>query len=163
LYYELLPIACKDLDSELPEIEISDKFNVVGELYKHILVSVPATTSKNAAIELQTQLETQLKKPVIILTHNISVLSARLLDSQETKFLRKQLARAIHDQDRTTAVKADSVKQETVGDRDAPSSVRCRSGVCQNGNGDSTTGSAGPADSCGGCEGCQDCESSEKE
>lgn len=54
-----------------------------GRLGEYLIVSVPETTSRASAVDLESALTKIAKKPVLIVTHNIEFLRATLLSAKE--------------------------------------------------------------------------------
>lgn len=69
----------------------AEDYSVQGELDDYIIVSVPTTTSQNAAESLRKRLTEAVQRPVILVTHNIHFLRARKMSSAEA---RKTIKRA---------------------------------------------------------------------
>ncbi len=130
----------------------SDAYILDRELEDHIIVSVPTTTSQSAALELRKQLESELGKQVVIVTHNINFCQVRKLKPGEAakvakrveagiaqrKNLQKGLKdfdEALKEADKDTDKDTDSGIKTSVGEHE-PESCRCGSGVCSGGSGD---------------------------
>lgn len=90
--YQLVPLASppgvNPFDAPLLPAE---DYSVQGELDDYIIVSVPTTTSQNAAESLRKRLTEAVQRPVILVTHNIHFLRARKMSSAEA---RKTIKRA---------------------------------------------------------------------
>ncbi len=56
---------------------------VNGRLGEYLIVSVPETTSRSSAIDLEGVLTKLAKKPVLVVTHNIEFMRATLLTAKE--------------------------------------------------------------------------------
>ena len=77
----LTPILEK-FDSEVLGIEKTDHY-IEGVLDQYVIVSVPECTNMARAEEIKAQVMTLVKKPVVVISHNISLLKAVKLSASE--------------------------------------------------------------------------------
>lgn len=66
-----------------------------GKLGSYLIVSVPETTSKASAVELERKLSEVAKRPVLVVTHNITFLRATMLSGKEREELHKKIQEAV--------------------------------------------------------------------
>jgi protein required for attachment to host cells len=85
-YYQLTPYG-QDKEGSAQK---GEAYVVQGHIDNHVIVSVPETMTTLSAQELSKQLEEELGKPIIMLTHNISVLRAKRVKASEVKLLEQK-------------------------------------------------------------------------
>lgn len=71
---------------EHSDLEVAGQLHpyvVEGSLADFVVVSVPETVSASVAREIVEQLQTQMKKPVMVITHNVMFMRARRLTRRE--------------------------------------------------------------------------------
>lgn len=72
---------------------------IEGEIGDYVIVSVPPTISYQAAKVLEDNLQKELDKPVMILTHNVQFLKATKLAANEAAAILKEVEDSIVEQD----------------------------------------------------------------
>jgi hypothetical protein len=71
-------------DAERDALVVKDNtYYIDGRLSDYLVVSVPESTTRASAINLEHELSKLAKKPVLIVTHNMSFLRATLLTAKE--------------------------------------------------------------------------------
>jgi hypothetical protein len=60
---------------------------IVGRLAERLLISVPESTTDEAAQQLARMAEKSIGEPVFIVTHNVQFLQARKLTEEETRMV----------------------------------------------------------------------------
>jgi hypothetical protein len=76
-------------------LKVGDTVHYIdGKLGDYLIVSVPETTSKASAIQLERELSEVAKKPVLVVTHNIAFLRATMLTGREREELKKKIQEA---------------------------------------------------------------------
>lgn len=79
--YKLEPLF-RDPDKKTLVVEDATHY-IEGRVGEHLVVSVPETTTRASAMELESAFAELAKKPVLVVTHNITFLRATLLTSKE--------------------------------------------------------------------------------
>ena len=93
--YKLTPLLEK-FDSEIVSLEKQDHY-IEGTLDQYVVVSVPESTNMARAEEIKEKVMSLVKKPVVVLSHNISLLKAEKLSASEAaEAIRKGEAYAKH-------------------------------------------------------------------
>ena len=110
--YKLEPLF-KDVENNTLVVDSKTTHYVNGTVSGYLVVSVPETTSRASAIELENQIQKVTKKPVLIVTHNISLLRATMLTGKE----RAELARIVEKAKRGET-DGDTAQQGTCCERD---------------------------------------------
>ena len=83
-------------DSEKKAVTVKDgkTFYIDGRIGDGLILSVPETTTRASALELEQSVGEIVKKPVLVVTHNMSFLRATLLTADERAELSKVLEEA---------------------------------------------------------------------
>lgn len=63
--------------------ELGEPHNIEGKIGQYIILSVPETCSEDSAASLRDQAMTLLKRPVIVVTHNVMFMQAVRLPPKE--------------------------------------------------------------------------------
>lgn len=91
-------------NAEKDELTVNDtSFYIDGRLGEFLIVSVPVTTTRASALALEGELKKVTKRPVLVVTHNMSFLRATLLTSKEKAALAKTIAEATSEEEATNA------------------------------------------------------------
>jgi hypothetical protein len=72
-------------------------FFVDGRIGEYLIVSVPVTTTRASALALEEEFKKVAKRPVLVVTHNMSFLKATLLTGKEKAKLAEEIAKATTD------------------------------------------------------------------
>ena len=91
-------------DAEKDTLTVNEtSFHIDGRLGDFLIVSVPVTTTRASAIALERKLTKAAKKPVLVVTHNMTFLRATLLTGKEKAELAKTIAEATKNEEATSA------------------------------------------------------------
>lgn len=82
-------------DSDDAQFSIGQVHHIEGELDDRLIVSVPEITSEAAAAKLQGRLEADYNQPVMVVTHNISLMRAVRLPPKQAAEIIKNAEDAI--------------------------------------------------------------------
>ena len=86
--YRLVPLLDK-VDPEITSVK-DESYFVEGSFEDYIIVSVPESTNLLRAEEIKAKVAGLFNKPVIVLTHNISLLKATKLTASEANLVIKE-------------------------------------------------------------------------
>ena len=91
-------------DGQKEPVTIKDKtYYVEGRLGEHCIVSVPETTTRASATDLERKLTEIVKKPVLVVTHNMTFLKATLLSGKEQAKIIDEIKKSANSEDSENA------------------------------------------------------------
>lgn len=102
-FYKLKALGIEDEDTDNPEapLQVDEEFIVKGKIEDHVIVSVSPNMSQRSANELVVKLGETIKKPTIIVTHNIQFLRAQKISAKDAMKISKRMEGGIGDTDNT--------------------------------------------------------------
>lgn len=77
--------------------EIGVPTNVEGELGDYVVVSIPVTESHATAKQVRDQLAAVLRRPVLVVTHNMQFLVTKRLSPKDASVVIKQMEDALYE------------------------------------------------------------------
>lgn len=124
VYYQVTPLVSTEIEVAADKQTLHEGMGYIirGKLQDHIIVSLPVTASYRAASELREKLISELKKPVIVVTHNVNFLKVEKLGRKEVVALNERI------------LKNDSARNRSGAseDRDSDSGIDSEGGNADN-------------------------------